>query len=71
MLTFTSVIALNEVMKYKARERLIDESLELDNNELLENVDRLNRIVESQICDLKRLDDIVKIYDQDLRSLQA
>ena len=71
MLTFTSVIALNEVMKYKARERLLDESLELDNNELLENVDRLNRIVESQICDLKRLDDIVKIYDQDLRSLQA
>ena len=65
------MIALNEVMKYKARERLLDESLELDNNELLENVDRLNRIVESQICDLKRLDDIVKIYDQDLRSLQA
>merc|ERR1719242_2411369 len=49
-----SAIALNEVMKYKVREKEKDESVELDTNELLENVDRLNKLVESQICDIKR-----------------
>ena len=55
-------------MKYKVREKEKDESVELDTNELLENVDRLNKLVESQICDIKRLNNLVKIYDKELRS---
>ena len=57
-------------MKYKVREKEKDESVELDTNELLENVDRLNKLVDSQICDIEKLDNIVQIYDKELRSLK-
>ena len=69
-LTFSSAIALNEVRKYKARENEIDEAVELETNELLENVVRLDRLVDSQICDIEKLDNIVQIYDKQLRSLE-
>ena len=69
-LTFSSAIALNEVRKYKAREREIDEALELETSELLENVVRLDSLVDSQNCDIKNLNNIVRIYDQELRSLK-
>ena len=68
-LTFSSAIALNEVRKYKAREKEIDEAVELETNELLENVVRLDRLVDSQICDIEKLDDIIQIYDKQLKSL--
>jgi len=67
-LTFTSAIALNEVMKFKAREKEIDESFDLDTNDMLENVARLDRMVDSQICDIQKLNNIVEIYDKELRS---
>ena len=69
-LTFSSAIALNEVRKYKARENEIDEVVELETNELLENVVRLDRLVDSQICDIEKLQNIVQIYDKELRSLK-
>ena len=69
-LTFSSAIALNEVRKYKAREKEIDEAVELETNELLENVVRLDRLVDSQICDIEKLDNIVQIYDKKLRSVE-
>ena len=69
-LTFSSAIALNEVRKYKAREKEIDEAVELETNELLENVVRLDSLVDSQICDIEKLDNIVQIYDKELRSLK-
>ena len=69
-LTFSSAIALNEVRKYKAREKEIDEAVESETNELLENVVRLDRLVDSQICDIEKLDNIVQIYDKKLRSVE-
>ena len=69
-LTFSSAIALNEVRKYKARENEIDEAVELETNELLENVVRLDRLVDSQICDIEKLHNIVQIYDKELTSLK-
>ena len=69
-LTFSSAIALNEVRKYKAREKEIDEAVELETNELLENVVRLDSLVDSQICDIEKLDNIIQIYDKELRSLK-
>jgi len=66
-----SAIALNEVMKYKTRVRENDEAEELDTNELLENVDSLSRVVASQNCDIERLNDVIMIYDRELRSLKS
>ena len=62
-------IAFNEVRKYKARENEIDEAVELETNELLENVVRLDSLVDSQICDIEKLDNIIQIYDKQLKSL--
>ena len=62
-------IAFNEVRKYKARENEIDEAVELETNELLENVVRLDSLVDSQICDIEKLHNIVQIYDKELKSL--
>ena len=70
-LTLISAIALNEVMKYKTRVRENDEAEELDTNELLENVDSLSRVVASQNCDIERLNDVIMIYDRELRSLKS
>ena len=67
---FSLAIALNEVRKYKAREKEIDEAVESETNELLENVVRLDRLVDSQICDIEKLDNIVQIYDKKLRSVE-
>lgn len=58
-------------MKYKTRVRENDEAEELDTNELLENVDSLSRVVASQKCDIERLNDVIMIYDQELRSLKS
>ena len=58
-------------MKYKTRVRENDEAEELDTNELLENVDSLSRVVASQNCDIERLNDVIMIYDRELRSLKS
>ena len=67
--TLYLAIAFNEVRKYKARENEIDEAVELETNELLENVVRLDSLVDSQICDIEKLDNIIQIYDKQLKSL--
>jgi len=59
-----SAVALNEVLKY-------DEGYEVDTNELLENVVKLDKIVEKQICDLKNLDKLVLIYKTELNSMDS
>ena len=58
-------------MKYKTRVRENDEAEELDTNELLENVDSLSRVVASQNCDIERLNDVIMIYDRELRSSKS
>lgn len=66
-----SAVALNEVLKYKAREKEKDEGYEVDTNELLENVVKLDKRVEKQICDLKNLDKLVLIYKTELNSMDS
>jgi len=64
-----SAFALNEVLKFKAREREKDESDEVDTKDLLEDVVKLDKIVENQICDIKSLDCLVKIYEKELKAM--
>ena len=61
-----SAIALNEVIKYKAREKEKDDILDEDNKDLLDNVDRLDKIIDRQICDINKLQNIVNIYNKEL-----
>merc|ERR1712098_947340 len=63
---FASVFALNEVLKYKAREK--DEEFEEETKELLDNVDRLDKILDNQICDIQHLESIVAVYKKELSS---
>jgi len=65
----TSAFALNEVLKFKAREREKDESDEVDTKDLLEDVVKLDKIVENQICDIKSLDCLVQIYEKELKAM--
>ena len=69
--TVISAIALNEVMKYKTRVKENDEADELDTSELVENVESLSKVVDSQICDIEKLNDIILIYDKELRNLKT
>jgi len=66
-----SAFALNEVLKYKGREKEKDEGYEVDTNELLENVVKLDKIVDKQICDIKHLDKLVTIYKGELNSMDS
>ena len=71
LLSFLLVIALNEVIKHKAREREKDEAIEVESQELLQNVDKLDRIIDNQLCDIKSLENIIKIYDKNLAKLDS
>jgi len=66
---FASAIALNEVLKHKARERENDETIEVESKELLQNVDKLDKIIDNQLCDIKNLENIIKLYDKTLSKL--
>ena len=61
--------ALNEVLKYKERERGKDEKYEVEGNELLENVVRLGTLIDKQSCDIKNLDELIIIYKTQLDSV--
>ena len=63
-----AVFALNEVLKYKAREKEKDEQFEEETKELLDNVDRLDKILDNQICDIQHLESIVAVYKKELSS---
>jgi len=63
---FCLAFALNEVVKFKAREREKDESYEDETKDLLEDVATLDKIVDKQICDIKHLDNLVLIYKKEL-----
>jgi len=66
-----SAFALNEVMKFKAREREKDESLEDETKDLLEDVAKLDKIVDKQLCDINNLDKLVLIYKKELIALDS
>lgn len=58
-----SAIALNEVLKFKAREREKDSLVDEDNRCLIDNVNKLDEIIDKQLCDIKRLENIIVLYD--------
>jgi len=53
------VCALNEVRKFKAREKKRDEYYEAEIIELSETVNNLNKIIEKQIFDLNQLNNLM------------
>jgi len=61
--------ALNEVLKYKERERGKDEKYEVEGNELLDNVVKLGKLVDKQSCDIKNLNELIIIYRMQLESV--
>ncbi len=58
-----AAIALNEVLKFKAREREKDSLVDEDNRCLIDNVNKLDEIIDKQLCDIKRLENIIVLYD--------
>jgi len=61
--------ALNEVLKYKERERGKDEKYEVEGSELLDNVVKLGKLVDKQGCDIKNLNELIIIYRTQLESV--
>lgn len=61
-----AAIALNEVLKFKAREREKDSLVDEDNRCLIDNVNKLDEIIDKQLCDIKRLENIIVLYDNKL-----
>ena len=61
-----AAIALNEVLKFKAREREKDSLVDEDNRCLIDNVNKLDEIIDKQLCDIKRLENIIVFYDNKL-----
>ena len=61
-----AAIALNEVLKFKAREREKDSLVDEDNRCLNDNVNKLDEIIDKQLCDIKRLENIIMLYDNKL-----
>ena len=43
----------------------------MESQELLQNVDKLDRIIDNQLCDIKSLENIIKIYDKNLAKLDS
>eukprot|EP00088_Acartia_fossae_P049847 TRINITY_DN5526_c0_g1_i8.p1 TRINITY_DN5526_c0_g1~~TRINITY_DN5526_c0_g1_i8.p1 ORF type:complete len:159 (-),score=14.10 TRINITY_DN5526_c0_g1_i8:392-868(-) len=64
IMSIASVIALNEVMKYKERERQKDLASDLELQELNNCVTRLQNIIESQKEDIDRLREIILSYEK-------
>jgi len=64
-----SAFALNEVLKYKERERGKDEKYEVEGNELLDNVVKLGKLIDKQSCDIRNLDELIIIYKKQLESV--
>jgi len=68
ILSLASAIALNEVMKFKERERLKDQQTQENFNELNDCIDRLNRIIEQQNKDIEKLKILLESYKQNDKS---
>ena len=58
-------------MKHKARERENDEIIEMESQELLQNVNKLDKIIDKQFCDIKNLENIIKLHDKTLTKLDS
>ena len=59
-------IAIYEWMKFKAREREIEETAELDTEELLKAANDLDLIISKQSSDILKLETVVRIYRNEL-----
>ena len=57
-------IALNEVLKYKTREKEKDKLLDEETAELLSHVDKLDQIIDKQLCDIRQLENIVRAHNR-------
>ena len=57
-------IALNEVLKYKTREKEKDKLLDEETAELLSHVDKLDQIIDKQLCDIRQLENIVRTHNR-------
>ena len=57
-------IALNEVLKYKTREKEKDKLLDEETAELLNDVDKLDQIIDKQLCDIRQLENIVRTHNR-------
>jgi len=53
-------------MKFKAREREIEETAELDTEELLKAANDLDLIISKQSSDILKLETVVRIYRNEL-----
>ena len=58
-----SAIALNEVLKFKAREKEKDFEYDEEFREYREYLERLDNVIDKQICDIHRLENIVDQYN--------
>jgi len=56
-----------EWMKFKAREREIEETADLDSEELLKAANELDVIISKQSCDILKLETVVRIYRNELK----
>ena len=54
-------------MKFKAREREIEETAELDTEELLKAANDLDLIISKQSSDILKLETVVRIYRNELQ----
>ena len=61
-----TAIALNEVLKFKAREKEKDNLVDEDTRDLNDCVNKLDEIIDNQLCDIKRLEDIILLYNKKL-----
>ena len=57
-------IALNEVLKYKTREKEKDKLLDEETAEFLSHVDKLDQIIDKQLCDIRQLENIVRTHNR-------
>ena len=57
-------IALNEVLKYKTREKEKDELIDEETAELLNDVHKLDQIIDKQLCDIRQLENIVRTHNR-------
>ena len=59
---------MNEVRKFKVRERLKDLEVDDELQEYDKYLDRLEKVLDNQTCDIHKLENIVNYYETKLPS---
>ncbi|XP_023334297.1 optic atrophy 3 protein homolog isoform X2 [Eurytemora carolleeae] len=62
IMSVASILALHEVRKYKAREIEVEERLNKETKDLRENIESLNRIIQTQNQDIETLSNLIYRY---------